>query len=310
MEKSNIAELTAIVSGSPPKALAIAAKHAAKVFSSEQYGELLKSELVDAVYVALPNDMHAQYSIAALEAGIHVMVEKPLALSAAEGEAMIAAAAKGRAKLMTAYRLYCDEPTTVFLNAIKKGEIGQPRIFTTAFSFSIPGDNHRLSAKAWGGPLQDVGVYCVNMARRVFGADPIDVVAAATRPPDDACFAEVDEGVSAILRFPGDRLAVFATSFGTAEQDWLRVTGTAGSLEMDQVYRYETGRKITLSGTPKPWTKVYPCADNFLAQIDYFADCIQNDKAVGPDGVQGLKDLKVLLAVEKATQTGQRQVLS
>jgi predicted dehydrogenase len=136
-------------------------------------------------------------------------------------------------------------------------EIGTLRIFTSTFCFPIGADNHRLSAKAWGGPLQDLGVYCVNAARHVFKAEPIEVVAMTGKPDDDARFPEVDEAVSAILRFPHGSLAVFSASFGADVQDRIGVLGTRGQIDIDGAYRFEVGRKISLRGTHGTWVKEF-----------------------------------------------------
>jgi predicted dehydrogenase len=310
LAKSHNSVLSAVVSGRPEKARNLAAAHGAtQIFAYEQYADMLKSGIVDAVYIALPNDLHAKFTIPALRAGVHALVEKPLATTVADAEAMIAAAKAGGAKLMTAYRLHCDEATRVFMQEATGGAIGKPRIFTSTFCFPIDPANHRLASAAWGGPLQDVGVYCVNAARHVFAAEPVDVIASAGRDPTDGRFADVDETVSAILRFPDDGLAVFSASFGTAVQDRIGLLGTNGQIDMFNAYRYEVGRSIHMANGETNWKKEFPYTDNFTRQIDYFSTCITANSNPGPDGMEGLKDLKILLAIEQAARTGQRQVL-
>ncbi len=130
------------------------------------------------------------------------------------------------------------------------------------------------------------------------------------KPDDDARFAEVDEAVSAILRFPHGSLAVFSASFGADVQDRIGVLGTRGQIDIDGAYRFEVGRKISLRGTHGTWVKEFPYTDNFTAQADYFARCILDGGAIGPDGHEGLKDLKVMLAIEQAAHSGRSQQIA
>ena len=134
---------------------------------------------------------------------------------------------------MTAYRLHHEPGTVAVLEHIRAGAIGRPLFFQSVFSFQTVSDNHRLKATAWGGPLQDVGVYCINAARHIFAEEPIEAIAMAQRPADDPRFGEVDASVAAMLRFPSGGLAQFVASFGAAAVDNYRVVGTSGDLELD-----------------------------------------------------------------------------
>jgi predicted dehydrogenase len=304
-------ELAALLTGHVKKAAALAEKfQVPKVVHYDDYNTLLDSGSVDAVYIALPNHLHAKFAIAALKRGIHALVEKPLAVSVSESQAMIKAAKTGKAKLMTAMRLQCEVGTLKFLDLIRDGAIGTPRTFMSPFSFSINADNHRLKAVTWGGPLQDLGVYCVNAARHVFGGEPLEVSAMAGRMPGDKRFKQADENMSALMRFPKDGLAVFTSSFGAADQDRILVAGTKGTIELQGAYRFDYGRKIVLTNADGVKTFDIPHTDNFAGQSAYFADCILNNKKVLPDGEEGLADMRVLLAIEKAAATGKTQKLA
>ena len=170
VDQTGNSEMTAIVTGNKDTAQKLADFYGIKhVYPYERYDEMLKAGVVDAVYIALPNSMHADYAIRAANHGVHALVEKPLAISIAEGEAMIAAAARNKVWLMTAYRLHNEPGTLEVIDMVRRGEIGDPRIFQSVFSFQAPAGNHRLKAEHWGGSLQDIGVYCLNAARQVFG---------------------------------------------------------------------------------------------------------------------------------------------
>jgi predicted dehydrogenase len=232
--QSGNSRVAAIVTGDRTKAAQLAEFHGVDtIVGYDGYDALLASSKIDAVYIALPNDMHADFAIRALRAGRHVMVEKPLAVNEDESLAMIAAARKANVFLMTAYRLHNEPGTVAVLEHIRAGAIGRTLYFQSAFSFQMASVNHRLSAKSWGGPLQDLGVYCINAARHVFAEEPIEAVAMAQRPKNDARFREVDETVAATLRFPSGGLAQFIVSFGGAEIDSYRVVGTLGDLELN-----------------------------------------------------------------------------
>ncbi|HXZ16315.1 MAG TPA: Gfo/Idh/MocA family oxidoreductase, partial [Roseiarcus sp.] len=173
--QSGNSRVVAIVTGDRAKAQQLAEFHrVGAVVGYDGYDALLASSSIDAVYIALPNHMHADYAIRAARAGKHVLVEKPLAASEDEGLAMIAAARDAHVFLMTAYRLHNEPGTVAVLEHIRAGAIGRPLFFQSVFSFQMETSNHRLKAMAWGGPLQDVGVYCVNAARHIFAEEPIE----------------------------------------------------------------------------------------------------------------------------------------
>jgi len=126
---------------------------------------------VDAVYIALPNHMHHEYVARAANAGIHVLCEKPLGVSARECEEMIAATDAAGVKLMTAYRLHFEKANLKAVEIAKSGELGELRLFNSVFNMPVKEDNVRLEQEAGGGTLFDIGIYCINAARYLFGED-------------------------------------------------------------------------------------------------------------------------------------------
>ena len=304
-------EMTAIVSGNPANAKKLAAFYGIEhIYAYEQYDEMLKSGLVDAVYIALPNSMHADYAIRAANAGVHALVEKPLAVTVAECEAMIAAADKAGVQLMTAYRLHTEPGTIEAIDMIRRGEIGEPRLFSSVFSFPVASGNHRLKAEHWGGPLQDIGVYCVNAMRHLFQSEPTDVIAATAARPGDARFSEVEEMVSATLRFPGDRLAHFIASFGGDDIDQYRVVGSSGQIEVSSGYRFDRPITVRLTKAGKTVEKAFPQYDHFSGQAHYFSDCVLKGIRPEPDGGDGLADVAIMRAIEESAKTGRAQKIA
>ena len=301
-------EMTAIVSGNHANAKKLASFYGIEhIYSYEQYDEMLKSGFVDAVYIALPNSLHADYAIRAARAGVHVLVEKPLAVTVAECEAMIAAAQASGVMLMTAYRLHTEPGTIEAIDMIRRGEIGEPRLFSSVFSFPVAAGNHRLKGEHWGGPLQDIGVYCVNAMRHLFQSEPTEVVAAIAARPGDARFGEVEEMVSATLRFPGERLAHFIASFGGDDIDQYRVVGTGGQIEVSSGYRFDRPVTVRLTKGGKTVEKAFPQYDHFSGQAHYFSACILQGIQPEPDGGDGLADVAIMRAIEESAKTGRLQ---
>src|SRR5262249_13673068 len=149
-----------------------------------------------------------------------------------ECESMIETAKQGNVKLMIAYRLHFEKGNLSAIEAIQSGRIGEPRMFTSTFSQQVVEGNVRLKGDLGGGQLYDIGVYCINAARYLFRAEPEEVFAFSASSGDTR-FTEVDEMVSAVLKFPDNRLATFACSFGAADRSAYEVVGTKGSLKMD-----------------------------------------------------------------------------
>jgi predicted dehydrogenase len=299
---------TAIVTGNKANARKLANFYGIEhTYGYDQYEAMLGSGFVDAVYIALPNSLHADYTIRAAKAGVHALVEKPLATSVTECEAMISASEQAGTKLMTAYRLHHEPGTIEALETIHRGDIGDPRIFTSVFSFQSGESNHRLKGEHWGGPLQDIGVYCLNAARHVFSSEPTEAVALAGHGDNDPRFVEVEETICATLRFPGDRIATFVASFGAEPLDMYRVVGSKGELEMSPGFRFETATRLRLSRAGQVTERIYPRVDHFSGQVAYFSDCIIRGTSPEADGWEGLADVRALRAIETAARTGQMQ---
>lgn len=302
-------EMTAIVTGNAEKAAQLAEFYGIEnVYSYDQYDEMLAADVVDAVYIALPNSMHADYAIRALNVGKHALVEKPLATTIAESEAMIKAANDNGALLMTAYRLHTEPGSVELIERLKEGVIGEVKHFASTFSFQSDPANHRLQAEHWGGPFQDIGVYCLNAARHVFRDEPTHVMAMKGHGKGDARFKEVEGSMAVTLMFPGERLAQFMISFEAGSTDMFRVIGTEGEITVEPAFEFKATPKLKITrddGNNEELT--FPDSDHFGGQTAYFSDCILNGTQPESDGEEGLADMHALLAMEKAAATGEMQ---
>jgi predicted dehydrogenase len=296
-------ELVALVSGDPGKLKAVAKRYKVrKTYSYEQYGDCLASG-IDAVYIALPNSMHRKYSEAAANAGVHVLCEKPMATTEEDCQAMIDAATKTNVKLMIAYRLHFERGNLSAIQAIREGKIGEPRIFNSVFSQQVTPGNTRLRGDLGGGPLFDVGIYCINAARYLFGEEPYEVFSFAAKGTDER-FAEVEEMNAAILRFPNDRLATFTCSFGAADRSEYEVVGTKGSLRMDPGYEMVGDLKSELMVGGKKQKTTFKKRDQFGPELTYFSDCILNGKNPEPSGAEGVADVRIIRALRESGEKG------
>ena len=302
-------ELLAFVTDDPEKAIQLGeAYEVTRNVSYDRYDDLLKSGSVDAVYIALPNHLHADFAVRAARNGVHVLCEKPMAPSIAECESMTRACEESNVKLMIAYRLHFEPGNLRAIEIINNGEIGEPRYFSSVFGQQVPAGNIRLEKS--GGPLMDVGVYCVNAARYLFRAEPEEVVAFGAANESDPRFSETDEMVSAILRFPGDRLASFTCSLGSASADMYTVVGTAGHLRVSPGYGYHNERELTRTLSGKERKETFRPGDQFGPELAYFSDCILEDLTPEPGGLEGTADIRVIEALQKSIRSGRPVRLS
>ncbi len=294
-------EVTAIVSGNAAKARRLADFYGIEdVCDYAEFDAIAASGKVDAVYVATPNSSHCEYAVRAARHGLHALVEKPLAILIADAELMIAEAQAAGVYLMTAYRLHNDPATIRVAEMLNSGDIGDARFFSSVFSFQATPDNHRLKASHWGGPLQDVGVYCLNAARHVFRDNPIRAFSVPSFGYMDPRFKEVEEGVAVTLEFSKGRMAQFYAGFGTDALDMFQIAGTKGSITLSNAYRFGVARKLTLQQSDKIRCIEFAETDNFSGMISYFADCIQKGTAPLADGAEGMSDMAAMIAIELA----------
>jgi glucose-fructose oxidoreductase len=255
------------------------------------------------VYIALPNSMHAEYTIRAAEAGVHVLCEKPMAVTADECEAMIDACRNHRVKLMIAYRLHFEEINLGVVDLVRKGRIGAPKFFNSSFSLTVKGDNIRTEKELGGGSLYDIGVYCINAARHLFGAEPKEVMAISVNSGAPK-LAEIDESTAALLRFEGERVAAFVSSFNAADVGSYRIVGTKGEIRVDPAYEYAEGLGYELTINGRKTRKKIGKRDQFAPELLYFSDCIMRNREPEPSGEEGLQDVRIVQALYESAETG------
>jgi glucose-fructose oxidoreductase len=294
--------LTALVSDDGAKLKQLAARYGVEhTFTYDDYDACL--EQVDAVYIALPNSMHAEYTIRAARAGVHVLCEKPMAVTVEECRQMIAVCRRHRVRLMIAYRLHFEEINLRVVDLVRRGRIGEPKYFNSSFSMTVRPGDIRTKRDMGGGSLYDIGVYCINAARYLFRAEPRQVSAISVNS-GAAKLAEIDESTGALLRFEGDRVAAFVTSFNAGDVAEYRIVGSKGEIHVDPAFEYAEGLGYELTIEGKTTTKRIGKRDQFAPQLLYFSDCILNHRDPEPSGEEGLQDVRIVQALYKSARTG------
>jgi len=300
---SENSQLTAFVSDDSEKLEKLSKKYGVEnCFSYADYERALKSNIFDAVYIALPNDMHKDFSVTAASKGIHVLCEKPMAMSVRECEAMIAAAEENSTKLMIAYRLHFEKTNMKAVELVHSGKIGEPRIFNSSFTMQVKEGNIRTEKEHGGGPLFDIGIYCINAARYIFKDEPLEVMAIAAKS-NESRFAEIEEAVAVVLKFPKERLANFICSFGAADISRYEVVGTEGRVTVDPAYEYVDELKYMLVRGDEEETHKTPKRDQFAPELIHFSECILKNQTPRPSGYEGLADVKVIEAIKQSLET-------
>jgi predicted dehydrogenase len=298
-------KLAALVSDDPEKLDKLGKRYRVKnTYSYDAYDECLRSGNIDAVYIALPNNLHKEYSVRAAAAGIHVLCEKPMAVTETDCKAMIDAAEKHNVKLMVAYRLHFESANLAAIEMVKSGEIGDARFFISSFSQQVKEGDIRLKAELGGGSLYDMGIYCLNAARYIFQAEPYEVMAFAANNREPR-FRSVDEMLQAQMRFPEDRLASFISSFGSAETSFYRVIGTKGDILLEPAYEYSTGLHMRWTVDGKTHDQDFPKRDQFAPELLYFSECVLRNKKPQPSGHEGLADVRVIQALYRSALSHQ-----
>ncbi len=269
-------QLTALVSDDPQKLKTLGRRyHVDHLFSYREYDDCLRSGMVDAVYITLPNHLHADYSVRAARAGIHVLCEKPMAVTEKECWAMIRAAERGGIKLMVAYRLHFEEANMTAVRIVRSGKLGNPRFFTSSFSMQVRPDNIRTDKEKGGGTLYDIGIYCINAARYLFGAEPTEVFE-------------------------------FSSSFGAADVASYRVVGTKGDVRLDQAYEYVYPIDLYVTIKGKTRKQTFRKRDQFAPELEYFSSCILNNQTPEPSGTEGIADVRIIEALYRSAKRRRR----
>jgi len=300
-------ELAGLVSGDDEKLAKLGERYGVPEENRvhyDAYGELLESGEIDAVYVATPNHLHRDYVLPALEEGIDVICEKPLAVTEDDCRAMVEAAEANDVFLMTAYRLHFEEVNMKAAELVRSGALGDVRLFSAVFTNHVtnPDDIRLGPVDKGGGTLYDIGIYCINAARYLFADEPVQVTALSAS--GDGPHAGTESLTGAVMRFPGGRLATFSTCFSAQPRDTLRVLGTEGELVADPAFEFQPGLGYRLIRGDEVTTVETEPRDQVAPELLYFSDCVLNDEAPEPSGREGLADVRIIEALHRSAREG------
>jgi predicted dehydrogenase len=303
-----LGEMTAVVSGHPDKAKKIAAQYnipETSIYTYENYDRIRDNPNIDAVYIALPNSMHAEYTIRAAQAGKHVLCEKPMANSVADCEAMIAACKKAGKLLMIGYRCQLEATTLHAKKIVQSGILGTLQAIESANGFNIqPGEWRLNRALAGGGPLMDMGIYSLNACRFLTGQEPAQLSAFSSVVDHDGRFDQVEENVSWTMKFPSGLVAACNTSYGANLDGVIRIHGSHGTLTLNGFGYSGINLTAHINGTKhgdpgQNFTDAEQGQDpaQFVVESDYFSKCILTNTTPGPSGEEGLRDIAIMMKI-------------
>jgi D-xylose 1-dehydrogenase (NADP+, D-xylono-1,5-lactone-forming) len=299
---SNLVDVAAVASRDRARAEAYAREHSIeRAYGS--YEELLADAEVEAVYISLPNSLHVEWSIRALEAGKHVLCEKPLTRGPEEADRAFDAAERAGRVLMEGF-MYRHHPQTARVKQlVDDGAIGAPRAIRAVFSFDLlparDASDVRLNAELEGGSLMDVGCYCVNGARLLAG-EPERVFGEAVPAPSG-----VDMAFHGTLRFPGDVVAQFHSSLELPFQQELEVLGAEGSLFVEAPWRVDLGGDVILHGASGEERIEVEEADAYRLELESLAAAIRGDAPplLGRD--DAVAQARAIAALYRSADTGE-----
>jgi predicted dehydrogenase len=297
-------ELVAILSSDEAKRRALGQHYRVSLTAGyEDLERVLSCGDIDAVYLALPNHLHREFTERAARKGVHVLCEKPMAMSSEDAEAMIDVCREHGAKLMIAYRLHFEEANLTAVEIVRSGKIGDPRLMGGWLTQQVRPGDIRTRDEVGGGALFDEGTYPVNAARYLFQDEPIEVLA-MSNIDQDARFDGVDATTGGLLRFPGGRLAQFFVSQAASPLSHLSLVGTRGDLQIQAAFDYQAERKHVLTAEGKREERTFPKQDQFAPELIHFSRCILEGREPEPDGAEGLADVRVLEAMAQSARTG------
>ncbi|MBX3147169.1 MAG: Gfo/Idh/MocA family oxidoreductase [Gemmatimonadales bacterium] len=298
-------ELAALVSGDRTKLRRLGRKYRVKtLIDYKGYDALMASGDIDAVYIGLPNHLHRDFVVRAAQAGVHVLCEKPLGLDARECRDMIRACERSKVRLMVAYRLHFAPSNLRAIEIIRAGALGEIRIFDSVFSMQVGAGNIRLGPiRKGGGTVYDIGIYCINAARYLFRAEPEEVVAFRGNNGQKR-FRKADEMTGGMLRFPGDGIATFVSSFGAADVSRYEVVGSKGKLVLEEAYGYSKPSRLTVTTERGTRIHEFEASDQFAPELLHFSECILNGRIPGPAGEEGLADARIIDAIHRSAESG------
>lgn len=303
-------ELKALVSGHPAKAKRWAHKYGVpskNIYNYQNFDAIRNNPDIDIVYIVLPNALHAEYTIRAAKAGKHVLCEKPMAVSVAECDAMIAACRAAGRKLAIGYRLHFEPNNREMVRLARTNAFGSVKLIQAAAGFTIGNPKQwRLDKSlSGGGSLFDIGIYALQAARYISGEEPTSVFAQATRTDPNKFKPGVDESVLFSLKFRSGVLANCTSSYATGLNSF-RAHAERGEFEVSPALNYTNIKGYSQGSYGKNRKSFqFTPVDHFAAEMDNFAQCILENKPTPVPGEEGRRDQRIMAAIYRSAESGQ-----
>ena len=313
LERARRSKTVALVSGNPDKAKAVAARYGVEAGGIYDYGTMGKmadNKDIAAVYIVTPNSTHADLTIKALEAGKHVLCEKPMATNSADCQRMIDAAKAADRRLMIAYRVHWEPHNLRAKAMMDKGEFGDVRFASSdhhrPLEPSRPRDQWRmLKAVAGGGSLVDIGIYGLNGLQWFFGESPSSVSASMHSPEGDPRFGQVEDVFTAQLVFPSGRRATVSSGY-SSDKKRIDIWGEKGVATLDPGTAYQ-GNRLVVSDAKRADEVLTAEGDavQFTGEIDHLSQIVAEGGELRTPGEMGLRDVRLIEALYRAAETRQ-----
>ena len=296
--------LAGIVTGTPSKADTWKEKYkipSKNIYNYETFDQVKDNPDIDIIYVVLPNAMHAEYTIRAAKAGKHVICEKPMAVSVKEADDMLDACRKAGKFLSIGYRLHYDPYHDEIRKFGRQKTFGELKKITSSFSFVAPKGIWRLDKKlSGGGPLMDLGIYCLQAVCYTTGMEPVAITAQSPPVTDPDKFKGVEETLDWQMEMPGGVVANCRTSYSESN-NFFKAEAANGWFELEPAFGYSGLRGKTSNGSIE-----FPKMSQQAKQMDGIALSIKENKPSIVPGEMGRRDVAIISAIYEAMKTGKR----
>ena len=301
--------LAGIVTGTPSKAEDWSKRYdipAENIYNYQNFDKIISNKSIDLVYVVLPNSMHKDFVIRAAKAGKHIIVEKPMANSVKDCLEMIKVCQEAGVQLAMGYRLHY-EPYHLEIKRLGQEKVfGQVRLIEVSLGYktekTIPKEWRLVKALSGGGPLMNLGVYCIQACRYVLGEEPVSVTAQFGTISDPERYSEVEESITWQMTFPSGAITTSTSSYGCSV-DRFYAAADEGTFDLSPAVSYGPFRGKTTKGELN-----FPDINQQAAQLDGIGKVILDNQKLPSHitGEEGIKDMKVVEAFYKAVRTGKR----
>ncbi len=309
LEQAKHCNLSGLITGTPEKEVTWGEKYnipQKNIYNYDNFDKIKDNKDIDLVYVVLPNSMHKEFTIRAAKAGKHVIVEKPMALNAMDCLEMIDACKNNNVQLAVGYRLHF-EPHHLEIKRLGQQKVfGQIRYIDASLGYRIRGWNpdawHLKKSMSGGGPLTNIGIYCVQSNRYILGEEPSFVTAQFGPVQRPEYFKEVEESITWQLEFPSGAVTTSASSY-SYDVDRLYASADNGFFELEPALSYGP-----FEGRSSQGKFNFPVINQQQVQLDEIAKHILANTSL-PDhitGEEGYKDMVVIDAIYKAAETGSK----